>query len=93
MEDLTQLEELNEATVLHQLRERFAKDDIYTYIGPMIVSVNPFKRISKYDNDTIPQYATEPKGMPPHLFATAQLAYQSMVDFSEYAIMVFVVIV
>ncbi len=37
------MEEVNEATILHNLRHRFKEGDIYTKVGPILVSINPFQ--------------------------------------------------
>ena len=34
---------LNEGTLLHNLRRRFMSDKIYTYVGEILVAINPFK--------------------------------------------------
>jgi hypothetical protein len=43
--DLTQLIYLHEPAVLHVLHERFKLDSIYTFTGPILIAVNPFKVI------------------------------------------------
>ncbi|XP_077460372.1 unconventional myosin-XV [Stigmatopora argus] len=81
MEDLTQLPELNETTVLMNLKKRYDQDLIYTYIGSILVSVNPYKMLNIYGTDMVLLY--EGHGLsdnPPHLFALANLAYTNMMD-------------
>ncbi|XP_075318584.1 unconventional myosin-XV [Odontesthes bonariensis] len=81
MEDMTQLPELNETTVLMNLKKRFDQELIYTYIGSILVSVNPYKLLNIYGTDTVLQY--EGHGLsdnPPHLFAIANLSYTTMMD-------------
>ena len=41
--DHTALLHLSDATLLHNTRMRYLRDEIYTYVGPILVSVNPFK--------------------------------------------------
>ena len=41
--DMVRMGDVNEATILHNLRMRFAEDLIYTNIGSILVSLNPFK--------------------------------------------------
>ena len=43
--DLVELEDVTEYTMLHTLRERYQKDLIYTAIGPVLVSINPYKAV------------------------------------------------
>ncbi len=38
-----ELENLTEATLLAELKVRFNRDVIYTYVGEILVTVNPFK--------------------------------------------------
>ena len=52
-----------------------------TYIGPMLISVNPFQILSQYGEQLIPDYSRKPTAsLPPHLFAVAQNAYASLVS-------------
>ncbi len=45
----------------------------------MIVSINPFKYISSYGEQLIPEYQKKPATeLPPHLYAIAQQAYNSV---------------
>lgn len=41
--DLCQLPDLNEQTLLDNLRARFNAGHIYTYVGSILIAVNPFK--------------------------------------------------
>ncbi|XP_022593788.1 unconventional myosin-XV-like [Seriola dumerili] len=81
MEDMTQLPELNETTVLMNLKKRYDQELLYTYIGSILVSVNPYKLLNIYGTDMVLQY--EGRGLsdnPPHLFAIANLSYTTMMD-------------
>lgn len=42
MEDLTQLEDLHEASILWNLRGRYDSSQFYTYVGSILISVNPY---------------------------------------------------
>lgn len=44
--DLTNLSYLNEPSILHGLRLRYEKDEIYTQAGPVLIAINPFKKVS-----------------------------------------------
>ncbi|KAK2817299.1 hypothetical protein Q5P01_025490 [Channa striata] len=81
MEDMTQLPELNETTVLMNLKKRYDQELVYTYIGSILVSVNPYKLLNIYGTDMVLQY--EGRSLtdnPPHLFAIANLSYTTMMD-------------
>lgn len=45
MQDAAKLNSLHEAALLSLLHTRFANDDIYTYTGDVLISVNPYKNI------------------------------------------------
>lgn len=41
--DMVEIDELNHATLLFNLKQRYYKDQIYTYVGPILLAMNPFK--------------------------------------------------
>ena len=47
-DDLVHMKEVDEASITHCLRQRFLKDLIYTSIGDIIISINPWKRLPLY---------------------------------------------
>merc|ERR1712127_1027334 len=47
-DDMADLTYLNDATVYHNLRERYVNWYIYTYSGLFCVTINPFKRLPLY---------------------------------------------
>ncbi|NXD41888.1 MYO15 protein, partial [Copsychus sechellarum] len=65
-----------ESSVLLCLKKRFHCNLIYTYIGQILVSVNPFKDLSIYSEDVATEYqqGTLSKNAP-HIFAIAEKAY------------------
>uniref|UniRef100_A0A3B3CPP3 Myosin XVAb n=1 Tax=Oryzias melastigma TaxID=30732 RepID=A0A3B3CPP3_ORYME len=77
MEDMT---ELNETTVLMNLKKRFDQELIYTYIGSILVSVNPYKLLNVYGTDMVLQYEGHGLSDNPHLFAIVNLSYTTMMD-------------
>ncbi|XP_077940214.1 unconventional myosin-XV isoform X2 [Gasterosteus aculeatus] len=81
VEDMTQLEEMHEGAVLLNLRKRSERNLIYTYIGSILVSVNPYKMYNTYGTDMVLLYKGHALGEnPPHLFAIADAAYSKMMD-------------
>lgn len=77
--DLCMLTELTEQTLLENLKERFDHGHIYTYIGPILVAVNPFKFYPIYNPKYAKLYENRRLGdLPPHIFAIADTAYHSM---------------
>ncbi len=47
-EDLCHLKHLNEASVLHCIRQRYASNLIHTKAGPTLIVVNPMAPLSLY---------------------------------------------
>ncbi|XP_052813336.1 myosin-IIIb-like isoform X3 [Mya arenaria] len=79
-DDLTQLEVLDEESIVAQLFTRYSQNIIYTYIGDILLAVNPFHQLSIYMSETSRRYRNAAKGdNPPHIFAIADQAYQMMV--------------
>uniref|UniRef100_A0AAV2L495 Myosin motor domain-containing protein n=1 Tax=Knipowitschia caucasica TaxID=637954 RepID=A0AAV2L495_KNICA len=80
VEDLAALEVLDENTVTDHLQNRFERDLIYTYVGDILIAVNPFHPMDIYTAENSKMYiGVKRKENPPHIFAVADMAYQSMV--------------
>eukprot|EP00123_Amoebidium_parasiticum_P017665 comp23938_c0_seq1/m.42297 comp23938_c0_seq1/g.42297 ORF comp23938_c0_seq1/g.42297 comp23938_c0_seq1/m.42297 type:complete len:1031 (-) comp23938_c0_seq1:272-3364(-) len=61
------------------LRVRFLNNEIYTYIGDVVVSVNPYKDLSIYGKEVLDKYrGKEPFENPPHVYAIADRAYRAL---------------
>jgi len=81
IDNMVQLKELNEASILHNLRLRFENDKIYTNVGTILVSVNPFKMLPLYTSEMLEKYKAEGyRDLPPHVYGVADDAYKSMVS-------------
>ncbi|XP_013884700.1 unconventional myosin-VI isoform X5 [Austrofundulus limnaeus] len=80
VEDNCSLMYLNEATLLNNVRVRYSKDKIYTYVANILIAVNPYYDIPKlYSTETIKQYRGRSLGtLPPHVYAIADKAYRDM---------------
>ncbi|XP_032876178.1 unconventional myosin-Id-like [Amblyraja radiata] len=77
--DFVLLDCLTAEEFLANLRVRFEKNRIYTYIGEVVVSVNPYQQIDLYGRDMIEHYkGRELYERPPHLYAIADAAYKAM---------------
>lgn len=78
--DLCQLPDLNEQTLLDNLRARFVAGHIYTYVGSILIAVNPFKFYPLYNPKYVKLYQNRRLGpnLPPHIFAIADTAYHCM---------------
>ncbi|XP_056440768.1 myosin-IIIa [Gadus chalcogrammus] len=81
VDDLATLEVLDENTVADNLQGRYAKDQIYTYVGDILIAVNPFHPMDIYTPEYSKKYlGAERTANPPHIFAVADIAYQSGVS-------------
>ena len=62
------------------VRSRHSRVVLQTFTGPILISVNPWKRINIYGNDTLEKYRGKfLTAMPPHVFSIAEFAYRSMI--------------
>merc|ERR1719232_1856723 len=83
-EDMADLTCLNEASVLHNVKERYFSGLIYTYSGLFCVVVNPYKRLPIYTEKIIELYKGKKRiEVPPHVFAITDCAYRSMLQDRE----------
>eukprot|EP00457_Paulinella_chromatophora_P000941 gb/GEZN01000943.1/.p1 GENE.gb/GEZN01000943.1/~~gb/GEZN01000943.1/.p1 ORF type:complete len:1030 (+),score=139.44 gb/GEZN01000943.1/:99-3188(+) len=89
--DLILMDEISEQSILGNLKKRLAQDIIYTYIGSVLISMNPFKsiaglysplQISKYRG----RYIYE---NPPHVYALAEETYRALLtEFSDQCVII-----
>ena len=71
---MIQLSDLNEASLLWNLRLRYDSNLIYTYVGSILVAVNPYRMFDIYGLDCVAQYENQVLGtLPPHLFAVGRI--------------------
>ena len=80
VDNLVSLEEFTAGAILHQLRKRYAEDQIYTWIGSILVSINPFKLLPIYTSEVLHSFAAlqDITKAPPHVYALAAAAYKEM---------------
>ena len=77
--------------LLSIFQQRYGKGDIYTYTGPILIAMNPFKRVPLYTPQILEVYynlgllkaqgiVTDDGGtpLPPHVYAIADAAYRDM---------------
>lgn len=71
---------LNEATLLNNVKLRYQKGKIYTYVANILIAVNPYYNIPDlYSTNTIRKYMGKSLGtLPPHIFAIADKAFRDM---------------
>eukprot|EP01038_Epipyxis_sp_PR26KG_P004894 gene4894-6853_t len=89
-ENLINLPYLHEPAILFCLEKRYANSDIYTYTGPILIAMNPFKRVPLYTNQILEIYYNsgllKSQGidsgvpLPPHVYAIADSSYREMMN-------------
>ncbi|XP_068914309.1 myosin heavy chain, muscle isoform X26 [Tenebrio molitor] len=83
-EDMSNLTYLNDASVLHNLKQRYYNQLIYTYSGLFCVAINPYKRFPVYTNRCAKLYRGKRRNeVPPHIFAISDGAYVNMLTNHE----------
>mmetsp|Transcript_13928 Transcript_13928/g.34013 ORF Transcript_13928/g.34013 Transcript_13928/m.34013 type:complete len:1221 (+) Transcript_13928:174-3836(+) len=85
LDDLVMLDRISEDNIVKCLQNRYGQDEIYTYIGPVLIAVNPFKRIQGYYTEgKIREYRGKKfYELPPHVFAIADDTHTQMINKKE----------
>lgn len=77
-------DQLSNKGIASNLQRRLAAREIYTYIGPVLVVVNPYAWLDIYGPDMLKKYVhTNRIDVPPHVFAVAEDAYRTMLQEEE----------
>jgi len=77
--DAVLLDDISEGAFLENLKLRHSKDKIYSYIGEVLISVNPYRDLGIYGQDVIDSYhGTAIHQREPHIYALAEAAYAGM---------------
>ena len=75
------LESFSEGVILHQCGKRYESGKIYTFVGTILVAVNPFKRLDIYGPEVIEKFrhaSTSSEAIEPHVYAISSLALQHL---------------
>ncbi|XP_005386194.2 PREDICTED: unconventional myosin-X [Chinchilla lanigera] len=80
VDDMASLTELHAGSIMHNLFQRYRRNQIYTYIGSILASVNPYQPIAGlYEGATMERYSRRHLGeLPPHIFAIANECYRCL---------------
>ncbi|KAL9537353.1 hypothetical protein MBANPS3_011851 [Mucor bainieri] len=84
VEDMAELLYMHEPAVVHNLTQRYKRNDIYTYSGMFLVAVNPYRNLPIYSTEIIRHYRKKRRGeVPPHIYAIADHAFYDMLHDKE----------
>ncbi|KAJ3489600.1 hypothetical protein NLI96_g2030 [Meripilus lineatus] len=82
--DMTLLTTITNESINENLQKRWLNGDIYTYIGSVLISVNPFKDLGIYSDEVLQRYKGKNRlEVPPHVFSIAESAYYNMNAYHE----------
>lgn len=80
IEDMVLLRDITDKGIMENLKTRLQAENIYTYIGHVLVACNPYKWLKIYEESVMKSYIMQSRiDMAPHVFATAEAAYRSMI--------------
>lgn len=90
VDDMVLLQKISEPSIVENLKKRFMDDVIYTYIGPVLVSVNPFKHINIFTDREVELYQGAAQyENPPHVYALADNMYRNMlIDMEKQCVII-----
>ncbi|XP_015258865.1 PREDICTED: unconventional myosin-Ie-like [Cyprinodon variegatus] len=84
VDDMVLLSKINEDAITDNLKKRYMDDYIFTYIGPVLISVNPFKQLPYFTDREVELYqGAASYENPPHIYALADNMYRNMMIDSE----------
>lgn len=74
------LSKITESSIVENLKKRYMDDYIFTYIGSVLISVNPFKQMPYFGEKEIEMYQGAAQyENPPHIYALADSMYRNMI--------------
>uniref|UniRef100_A0A3B3SE87 Myosin motor domain-containing protein n=1 Tax=Paramormyrops kingsleyae TaxID=1676925 RepID=A0A3B3SE87_9TELE len=83
-DDLASLSDLTDSSLLYEMQKRFGNDQIYTYIGYILLLINPNKDLPIYSPLVSQLYLSSSgrlcSSLPPHIFSSAERAYHMMLQ-------------
>ncbi|KAK0141966.1 Unconventional myosin-Ie [Merluccius polli] len=79
VDDMVLLSKINEDSIVDNLKKRYMDDYIFTYIGPVLISINPFKQMPYFGEKEVEMYQGAAQyENPPHIYALADNMYRNM---------------
>uniref|UniRef100_A0AAR2IZV7 Osteoclast-stimulating factor 1 n=1 Tax=Pygocentrus nattereri TaxID=42514 RepID=A0AAR2IZV7_PYGNA len=84
VDDMVLLSKINEEAITDNLKKRYMDDYIFTYIGAVLISVNPFKQLPYFTDREVELYQGAAQyENPPHIYALADNMYRNMMIDAE----------
>lgn len=72
--DLVMLDQMSSGLIIHSLRERFKQNEIYTNVGTILISLNPYKSLPLYTPQVLNEYINRGgKKLAPHVFEVSRI--------------------
>ncbi|XP_053701738.1 unconventional myosin-If [Synchiropus splendidus] len=79
VDDMVLLSKITEDAIVENLKKRYMDDYIFTYIGPVLISVNPFKQMPYFTDREVELYQGAAQyENPPHIYALSDNMYRNM---------------
>lgn len=84
--DMVEMENLSEAELLYNLKERYRNNKIFTYVGPTLIVLNPYMMIQElFTQELLTSFQMavknlkfEHKELPPHVWAISASAMTNL---------------
>ena len=80
-DNLVEMEVFNEGVILHQIKQRYLSNNIYTFVGNILIALNPYQRMDIYSDEVMMAVSVDVKGnrsCKPHVFSIGAIAYHAM---------------
>ncbi|XP_056005733.1 unconventional myosin-XVI-like isoform X5 [Ostrea edulis] len=80
-DNLADLADISESAILREIQTRFTGGQIYTYIGDMLIAVNPFQDLQMYSKEVSQKYHSKSYvPLPPHVYGVAERAHKCLLS-------------
>jgi myosin heavy subunit len=80
-DNLVDLDNFNEGIILHHTRNRYLSNKIYTFVGSILIAVNPYKKLDIYGVDIMEEILNLTRNgetLPANVFSIAAEALHGM---------------
>lgn len=90
VDDMVLLTKLNEEGIVDNLKKRLMANAMFTYIGPVLISVNPFKEMPYFTDKEMELYQSAAQyENPPHIYAIADSMFRNMlIDYESQCVII-----